>query len=129
MDGAEHDRVARLASAEQGLRLLLLFGSRARGDSIERSDWDFGYIATPDFDPARFVGLLVGLLGTEAVDVVDLERAGGLVRFRAARDGVVLFEATPGVFERFWFVAVSFWCDMGPIIRAGYEDVLAGLER
>jgi hypothetical protein len=51
------------------------------------------------------------------------------VRFRAARDAVVLFEVSDGVFARFWFDAVSYWCDMGPIIRAGYEDLLAELAR
>ena len=67
--------------------------------------------------------------GTEAIDLVDLDRAGGLVRFRAARDAVVLFEAIDGAFARFWFDAVSYWCDMGPIIRAGYEGILEDLAR
>jgi predicted nucleotidyltransferase len=42
--------VARLADDEPHLRLLLLYGSRARGDAHARSDWDFGYLADPEFD-------------------------------------------------------------------------------
>ena len=40
-------------AAIPGLTLLILFGSRARGDSQPASDWDFGYIASPEFDPDR----------------------------------------------------------------------------
>ena len=72
---------------------------------------------------------LVAVAGTEAIDLVDLDRAGGLMRFRAARDAVVLFEAGDGAFARFWFEAVSYWCDMGPIIRAGYDAILEDLAR
>ena len=35
-----------------GLELLLLFGSRARGDAGGASDWDFGYQSTADLDVA-----------------------------------------------------------------------------
>ena len=59
--------------------------------------------------------------------MIDLDRAGGLVRFRAARDDIAIFEATPDAFARFWFDAVSFWCDAGPVIRAGYDELLAEL--
>jgi len=51
------------------------------------------------------------------------------VRYRAARDGRLVFEAERGAFERFWFDAVSFWCDAAPVLRAGYKTVLDGLGR
>lgn len=66
-------------------------------------------------------------LGTDAIDLTDLARAGGLFRFRTARDGIVLFEREPHMFEKFWFNAVSFWCDAAPVLRAGYKAVLDGL--
>jgi predicted nucleotidyltransferase len=129
MIGGEHATIAALVAHHPGLRLFVLFGSRARGDATARSDWDFGYLAGPAFDPDRLRADLVAALRTEQIDLVDLDRAGGLVRFRAARDGRVLFESTPGTFARFWFDAVSFWCDMGPLIRAAYDAVLADLPR
>jgi hypothetical protein len=112
-----------------GLELLLLFGSRARGDTHARSDWDFGYLARPGFDPDDFLACLVLLLGTDRIDLVNLGRAGGLLRYRAAAEGRPLFESSPSVFDDFSFDAISFWCDMGPIIREGYEAVLAGLAK
>lgn len=107
--------------------LLILFGSRARGDSQPSSDWDFGYVASSGFDPDRLLAVLVEGLNSDRVDVVDLNRAGGQLRYRAARDGCVVVESANGEFARFWFDAVSFWCDMQPVLRRGYDAVLAEL--
>lgn len=103
------------------LRFLVLFGSRARGDAREDSDWDFGFVG--DLDPATLLKDLVILLGTEQVDVVDLSVAGGLLRFRAAVDGVALCDRD-GAWDRFRLEAANFWCDVEPILRAAYNDVV-----
>jgi predicted nucleotidyltransferase len=116
-----------IASRYPSLQLVLLFGSRARGDAQASSDWDFGYIANSHFDPLAFYSELVLQLGTENVDLVDLQRANGLLRFRAAQDGKVIFEKTDGVYEKFWLQAVHFWCDAGPLLRREYDALLEGL--
>jgi predicted nucleotidyltransferase len=126
---SDEQKVTALARTARGLGLLLLFGSRARGDDHPGSDWDLGYLADPDFDAGDFLARLVLLLGTDRIDLVNLDRTNGLLRYRAAAEGRPLFESFPGQYERFWFDAVSYWCDMGPIIRGGYEAVLAGLAR
>jgi hypothetical protein len=68
-------------------------------------------------------------VGTDRVDLVDLRHAGGLLRYRAARDGQVVYEARSGLAERFRFEAAQFWCDAAPVLRRGYEEVLAELNR
>lgn len=115
------------ARRARGLRLLLLHGSRARDDHSVHSDWDFGYLGDGDVDADGLLAALVTALGTDKIDLVDLERAGGLLRYRAARDGRILFESTDGVADRFVWDAVSFWCDAGPVLHTGYDDVLARL--
>jgi predicted nucleotidyltransferase len=125
----ETDRIAELARHSPGLHLLVLFGSRARGDVHPGSDWDLGYLAGAAFDPDDLMARLVLVLETERVDLVNLDRANGLLRYRAAAEAQVLFESDPDQFAGFWFKAVSYWCDMGPIIRAGYEEILEGLSR
>jgi hypothetical protein len=112
-----------------GLRLLVLFGSRARGDIVSRSDWDLAYLAESGFDPDRLLGDAVATVDADRVDLVDLGRAGGQIRFRVARDGRPLFETRAGEFDRFWHDAVTFWCDVEPIVRPGYEGVLSRLSR
>ena len=128
-DASSPARVASLAAGRPGLKLLLLHGSRARGESHPRSDWDLAYLAGGSFDPATFRADLVLALGTDQIDLVNLERASGLLRYRAARDGVVLYQASPLAFERFWRAAVTFWCDAEPLLRRGYEATLASLDR
>ena len=120
-------RLAAVASACPGLDLLVLHGSRARGDAHERSDWDFAYLAGADFDVDGLLARLVETLVADRVDLVDLDRAGALLRFRVARDGVVLFERQQGCFERFWLDAVDTWCDLAPVLEPAYERVLKGL--
>ena len=111
-----------------GLELLLLFGSQARNDATSSSDWDFGYLADAPFDFETLLAGLVTILNCDRVDLVDLTHASGLLRYRAARDGLLVFEARPGVANKFRLEAAQFWCDAEPILRRGYETVLARLK-
>jgi predicted nucleotidyltransferase len=119
-------RLADLPAA-QTLTLAVLHGSRARGEARPDADWDVGVLADQPPDLPSLVAGLATVLGTDAIDVVDLRTASALLRFRAARDGVVLLERTAGAFEEFQIEAARFWCDAGPVIRAAQGDVLAEL--
>lgn len=117
-----------LTSRYPDLGLLVLFGSRARGEARPASDWDFGFLAGPGLDREGLLADLVTALGTDRVDLADLAQSGALLRFHAARDGSVVFERRPGAFERFWLEAVDFWCDAGPLIRTHHQEVLDRLQ-
>ena len=121
--------LTRLAGAEKGLKLLVIFGSRARGDARSDSDWDFGYLADKPFDPDSLLAALVTRLGSDRVDLADLARAGAQLRYRVAAEGRVVYAADEDVFPQFWLQAVSFWCDVEPVLRAGYRAVLSDLDR
>lgn len=110
-----------------GLRVLVLYGSRARGDASERSDWDFGYLADPDCDISGLASSLGAALGSDEVDLVDLARASGLLRQRAASEGQLVFERQSGDHERFVLEAVRFWLDAGRTISESQEAVLEQL--
>jgi predicted nucleotidyltransferase len=131
MSEAEQDealeRIRAALRGHSGLRLLVLHGSRARGDMHASSDWDFAYLAESSLDPGSLYADLALALHTDHVDIANLDTAGSLLRYRVARDGLVVHEIEPGLFDRFWFDAVSFWCDAGPILAKGYETVLRGL--
>jgi predicted nucleotidyltransferase len=109
------------------IRLLVLHGSRARGDHRPDSDWDFGLVSDGEADLDAVLATLTDVLGTDSVDLVDLRRASALLRYRAARDGVPVLERPVGEFPRFQLEAVQFWCDAGPVIRAAQREVLTGL--
>lgn len=116
-----------LARAFPELELLLLHGSRARGDAHAGSDWDFAYLAGPKLDELALRAALAKMVGTDAVDVADLSRAGGLLRYRAANEGEVVLERNPGAHEAFSVAAITFWLDAEPTLRASYEAVLERL--
>lgn len=118
------DVISALAARTPGLQLLVLHGSRARGDAGATSDWDLAYLADGRFDPDGFLADLVIGLRTDRIDLSRLKGASGLFRYRVARDGEPLFEAEDGAFARFWFETVSFWCDAEPLLRGGYEAIL-----
>jgi len=121
---SSRETISRLAARAAGLRLLVLHGSRARGEARADSDWDLAYLADEGFDADAFLADLVLALGTDRIDLARLNGASGLFRYRVARDGEVVFEASSGIFDRFWMDAVSFWCDAEPVLRSGYEAVL-----
>lgn len=113
-----------VAARQHGLSLLVLFGSRARGDAAAQADWDFGYLADDSADPLAIMAALGEAVRTERLDLVDLARASGLLRYRAARDGVLVYQASPGTFDRFRFDAARFWFDAEPVLRPAYDAVL-----
>lgn len=121
------DALVEAARATPGLELLILYGSRARGEARADSDWDFGYLAAGELDVTALVGFLVETIGSDQIDLIDLRRASGLLRYRAAREGWPVFEARPGLAEQFCFEAVQFWCDAAPVLERGYDAVLADL--
>lgn len=121
------DELRAVAARQRGLRVLLLHGSRARADATARSDWDFGYLADERFDEAGLRAALARALDRDDVDLVDLRRAGGLVRVRAAREGRCLYERRPGEADHFRLQAVRFWLDVEHVVRPEYQGVLRGL--
>jgi predicted nucleotidyltransferase len=116
-----------MAPTATALRLAVLHGSRARADAADGSDWDIGVLADDPPDLPALTATLTEILGTDAVDVVDLRRTSALLRYRAARDGIPLLERPPGEFQCFQLEAVQFWCDTETVIRRAHDDVLAAL--
>jgi len=122
------EQVQAAVAQTPGLDVFFLFGSRARGDAHAQSDWDFAYSGRPDLDPADLLTKLVLAVGTDRVDLVNLERASGLLRYRVARDGQLLAERTPGAADHFRLRAIEFWCDAGPLLEREYDALLADLK-
>lgn len=117
----------RVAAQHGDLQLLVLHGSRSRGQLHDRSDWDLGYLADGSFDPAALHSDLTRTLATDDVDLADLARASALLRFRAARDGRCVYEGQPGRFDAFVLEATRFWCDIEPVVRRAHDAVLSRL--
>ena len=123
------DALVPVARACRNLRLLILFGSRARGDAQPGADWDYGYLADETVDVPALLAALVEALGNDRIDLVDLHSASGLLRYRVARDGRLVHEASAGLFERYQLEAARFWCENAPVFETGYDEILDSLPR
>jgi len=79
MGGSENatpEALRTVAQQAADLRLLILFGSRARGDGWDGSDWGLAYRVGPTFDPNALLAALLRTLEIDRIDLVDLDRAG-----------------------------------------------------
>ncbi|OJJ27390.1 hypothetical protein BI308_01990 [Roseofilum reptotaenium AO1-A] len=95
------------------LKMLVLFGSRARGDNQENSDWDFAVLYDEELrepilkqnawrwlEAFHILGEIFGL-NDDNMDIVELNRCSPLIAHYVARDGKVIYEKLPGEFENF----------------------------
>lgn len=104
---------ARDVGETTGARLVVLFGSVARGHDVP-SDLDIGVLAGPPGETVDTVDLtnrLTRSLDVAEVDVTDLGRADPLLCMLAARDGVPLYERSPGAFHGFVSLSVRRYAD------------------
>jgi predicted nucleotidyltransferase len=114
-----HDRIRQVLLDGPPLQLAILFGSRARGTARPDSDIDLAILPEDPALSLRDESLLVANLehATGArVDLVRVDHAAPALRWRIARDGIVLLSMPPQVAPRF-------------LARAGIEhDELRELE-
>jgi uncharacterized protein (DUF433 family)/predicted nucleotidyltransferase len=94
------------------LKLLVLFGSRARGDHDVNSDWDFAFLCDEElrkqyekegFGFLRIWGILQKIykLGDDQIDAVDMTKCSKILAHNIATDGRILYELEPGEFAVF----------------------------
>ncbi|MEG4091408.1 type VII toxin-antitoxin system MntA family adenylyltransferase antitoxin [Microcoleus sp. Pol12B4] len=95
------------------LKMLILFGSRARCDTHAKSDWDFAALYDEKLreescNNRGFAWFEVpGILGeafsinSDEIDVVELNRCSPLIANFIAHDGKLLYEQESGQFEQF----------------------------
>jgi predicted nucleotidyltransferase len=97
--------------ADRGLRLAVLFGSVASGKAHGKSDVDIGFLFDGPVDIVALTNEVSRLLRRDEVDVVDLGPASPLLKFHAAKGGVVLYEREPGLFMQFYSLSYRMYVD------------------
>jgi len=95
------------------LKMLVLFGSRATGNTHVKSDWDFAVLCDQEqredyvkdnaflwFELPIVIGEIFQI-NSDQIDVVELNKCSWLIAHFVARDGIMLYEKYPGEFETF----------------------------
>ena len=96
---------------DEGLRIVLLFGSAVSGKTHKKSDTDLAFLFDKPVDILALTNRVIRLLHTDNVDVVDLRRASPLLKFSAAKSGMLLYEREPGMFNEFYSLAFRMYVD------------------
>ncbi|GAN35373.1 MAG: nucleotidyltransferase domain-containing protein [Candidatus Brocadia sp. AMX2] len=96
---------------DEGLRLVLLFGSAVSGKIHKKSDIDLAFLFDKPVDILTLTNRVIRLLHTDNVDVIDLKRASPLLKFSAVKSGMLLYEREPGMFNEFYSLAFRMYVD------------------
>ena len=115
------DLIAPLERA--GVRLAVLFGSRARGDARADSDVDIGVIG-PQGEDLLALAAELGRVAGMRVDLIDLRRAGPLLAFAVAREGRPLIDPTGTEFPAFASLAARRYADTAKFRKLERESLL-----
>ncbi|MBC6431782.1 nucleotidyltransferase domain-containing protein [Nostoc sp. HG1] len=95
------------------LKMLILFGSRATGNTHANSDWDFAVFYDEEQREAYTKNNISGLfelpmligkvlkINSDHIDIVELNKCSWLIAHFVARDGILIFEQYPEQFESF----------------------------
>lgn len=113
-------RVDEAALRRLGVRLAVLFGSRARGTERPESDVDVGVLlddAVPGFMDPRRGAIAAALSGNGETDLVFLDEADPLLLYEAAVEGRPIYEREVGAFEEYRIRAIKRYYDTAWIRR------------
>jgi uncharacterized protein len=122
-------RLADLPGVIPDLRLVVLFGSVARDRARSDSDIDLAVQCDGPADLDVLYLAIAPRLGTDRLDLIDVRRAGPLLRMAVARTGRPLFEREAGAFREFQSLASRRFCDTEKLRRARQRAIHAFLER
>lgn len=110
MDTTELQAALAATAKSEGLDLAVLFGSAARGEPAPE-DLDIALRGRAPLDLIRLTNRLTVALGRQDVDLVDLRVADPVLLMRVAHEGVPIYEAEPGLFDRFHSLAARRFFD------------------
>jgi predicted nucleotidyltransferase len=96
---------------DKGLKLVLLFGSAVLGNVYKESDIDLAFLFDRPADILSLTNRVIRLLHADNIDVVDLRRASPLLKFSVVKNGRVLYEKLPGMFNEFYSLAFRMYVD------------------
>ncbi len=96
---------------EDGLQLVIVFGSAVSGKMHKKSDLDVAFLFDRPIDTVALINKVTNLLHTDNIDVVDLKRASPLLKFSIVKTGRLIYENEVGLFSAFYSLALRMYID------------------
>jgi len=123
------------AALEQNLliRMAVVFGSRARGDAHENSDYDIAIDLAAQatlLDLGEVMDTITGITGKKAdlVDLAGLSSRDPLLAYNIAHDGIPLVERTVGSFLAYKNDACARYFDIQDFLDTQHAFLLQRIE-
>lgn len=121
------------------IKLLVLFGSRARGDATKGSDWDFAVLYDEELQQKyernaweyfRIWQVLQNVyhLLDDELDIVDLSNSSELTAHNVAVDGKIIYERDPGEFARFQERSIMSRAELKALDRKYRDEIWQALK-
>lgn len=133
------DNVAsNIAQQIPDLKMLVLFGSRARGDYHTKSDWDFAVLydeekqnLVQEYNQLKIYDSLAKVfqISSDKIDVINLSKCSPLLAFNIAKDGKVVYERTSGEFIYFQMKAWKIYADTQKFRKLQKENIEIWLQK
>lgn len=117
------EKITAIVEKLPNLKLLILFGSRARGEHRPDSDWDLAishdetnrqtHIKEISNDYLTSLSILSELfeINRDLIDLIELDRCSPLMKYQVARDGKLIYEKNTGDFLKFRVCAWKEYAD------------------
>ena len=127
-----------IAEQHPTLKLLILFGSRARGEQNPTSDWDVAFLsdASPEDAATWFPGADLlqtlskqGHIPSDRLDLIDLSTCSDILTHFVAQEGQLIYERDPGEFERFQQRSLKAPAELQQFRQTQRKKVLQALAR
>lgn len=116
--------VAAEIGKETGCRLIVVFGSAARRDP-KPMDLDIAVLPARNkrLDSVSFTNRFIQALSVQEIDVSDLSHAEPVLMMLVAREGIPLYEASAGEFNRFASLAARRFADTRKFRVAEQQEI------
>lgn len=128
---AQHEA---LSQTLPNLKLLALFGSRAKGTATAKSDWDLAFLAKPnpigwaELELQESIAQILEI-SSDQIDLVNLTHCSPVLGYVVAKEGKVLYESEPNQFIYFQMKAWKIYADTAKLRQYQAQYIRESIER
>lgn len=127
----DKEKIVEIAKCHN-LALLVLFGSRARGDGRAKSDFDIAYSSVKPLElneENRMAVELHSVFKTINVDIVNLRNASPLLLRQIVSEGMPLYESKESIFNALYLYAMRLYRESENLNKLRREYVLGRVDQ